>query len=591
MKCLNIILLITLLSLVTPSWAFEIPRSTYHQYIQRLQDSIWLLKNLRSEDLNKPVSENLLHHPKFAYKYFTLYPNEKYKDFLFALLDHKSFVLRRIAVESLDAFNGEDIFQALIHALKDKNEAVRREAVRILAQKRDREVIPLLIEALSDESPDVRTCSAAFLSFFDDAKVVEALIRGLEDDPSVLGNLAIFSLTNIKDRRAITPILKHLWPLWMQSKDYPHDTSLVNFGSLAIPDLLFALHDKSCLVRRKAAYLLGKIGNPGTIEALNKACEDSDIVVRIRALQSIHSINKNVSMNLFNKIIELAWYQQQNRNYQASTDLLKHAIKFGGAKFGSNNIMLIKPLLRLASIYFHTSQFALAEDTDRKALSIYHHNAVKDYYWGTLIYYALANDYITQKKYVEAEQALQEAIIILEEKLSKEYYILRRAMIYNTIATLYCFTDRYSAAEFYMKEAINILLRLPELDKIKIDEYRLELACIEIKKGDFLAAKEILSDITRRISKSTLDIGQIITSYCWYLHGYFHLKQGNYKEAEEYSLKALQEQESFYSANHLKVANTCNQLSKIYKAKGAIEKANSYTEREALIKEKLELDF
>ena len=57
--------------------------------------------------------------------------------------------------------------------------------------------------------------------------------------------------------------------------------------------MIASLRSKRPLVRESAAEALGKIDDPRCVEPLITACEDSNVLVRLAAVQALRSIYKN----------------------------------------------------------------------------------------------------------------------------------------------------------------------------------------------------------------------------------------------------------------------------------------------------------
>jgi HEAT repeat protein len=72
--------------------------------------------------------------------------------------------------------------------------------------------------------------------------------------------------------------------------------ALIKIGAPAVPELVKATHSKNAVVRRYAAYALGKIGGQDAFAALEKAAHDPDKEVRRQTAAAFALINDPRSM-------------------------------------------------------------------------------------------------------------------------------------------------------------------------------------------------------------------------------------------------------------------------------------------------------
>ena len=156
----------------------------------------------------------------------------------------------------------------LLIALQDMDERIRRRAMLALGQVWQ---IPKLIE-LANGSAEVRRCAAASLGKLRDARVIEPLLTALRDDDEQV-------------RRNATTSLGQIWQ---------------------IPDLV-ALGDDNASTRQKAALALGKLEDKRALQPLFAALRDSDKRVRKHAARVLRKLGEPADVSL------VAMLQDENR--------------------------------------------------------------------------------------------------------------------------------------------------------------------------------------------------------------------------------------------------------------------------------------
>lgn len=202
-------------------------------------------------------------------------------------------------------YNTEDARKQLhdfMKALKDTNSEVRRNAAWALGEIGYKGAITSLIKSLRDKDPKVREEAAYALGKIKDNSATEKLICALSDkDPEVRG-YAAWALGRIKDKRAIGPLidalldnnafvsykvkeaLNHIDPYWNRRKEVINKVS----------EFVEALKSKEKVKREIAAWVLGKISDPETldlrVDALISVLEDPDNEVRETASISLGEI-------------------------------------------------------------------------------------------------------------------------------------------------------------------------------------------------------------------------------------------------------------------------------------------------------------
>ena len=99
----------------------------------------------------------------------------------------KDLKVRWEAVKALSRI-GEPSVEAFVQALKDESELIRREAAVALGEIKDEKAIEPLITALTtDEESEVRGSAADALGSIGDNRAVEPLKKALKDESGVFG--------------------------------------------------------------------------------------------------------------------------------------------------------------------------------------------------------------------------------------------------------------------------------------------------------------------------------------------------------------------------------------------------------------------
>lgn len=163
-------------------------------------------------------------------------------------------------------WHGQWAVKPLVGALKDPRRQVRKEAVLALGQIGDEQAIKPLVEALWDRSWEIREQVADALVHFGE-RVVEPVVWALESQREEVRWAAIKVLGQIRDPRAVKPLIKMLKDrrsiinaraIW----------ALAQIGKPAVDPLVTALEDEDWLVRQSAAKALRRIGDERALKTL-----------------------------------------------------------------------------------------------------------------------------------------------------------------------------------------------------------------------------------------------------------------------------------------------------------------------------------
>jgi HEAT repeat protein len=199
---------------------------------------------------------------------------------------------------------------SLLKALATAHPVIRGRVAEVFAISKDRNAIPALLEALQGEYFTVRSRAALALGSIGDARATQPLLRTLKDLEDEVRIAACLALSSFKDpttfdditnvllddpkievRQAAARALGNtLHPaalpylmealhdsFWWYEREYASAdllSAIEKMGVAAVTPLIDALHDKEGTVRKFAASLLGKLGDPHAIEPLGMALYD-----------------------------------------------------------------------------------------------------------------------------------------------------------------------------------------------------------------------------------------------------------------------------------------------------------------------------
>jgi HEAT repeat protein len=188
--------------------------------------------------------------------------------------------------------------EALIGSLEDDDRAIRIRATwELKSRVRDQktpEMVSALLTALKDSEPEVRKNAAEALGEIKDPRAVEPLLEALKDPSSV--SVASLALSEIKDPRALPVLLKMLGDESQASREGAA-TALARIGTPAIEPLISVLASPNDNVREIAAWALGEIGDPKAVTALTHLVKDKNMLVRAKAIESLGMIRSGVPLS------------------------------------------------------------------------------------------------------------------------------------------------------------------------------------------------------------------------------------------------------------------------------------------------------
>ena len=199
----------------------------------------------------------------------TLKARKDIKGLIKALRYRKDEGVRQAAAESLGKIKDRRAVEPLIAALKDESFSVRQAAAEALGKIKDRRAVEPLSAALKDAEGPVRLAAAESLGKIKDRRAVEPLSAALKDAEWVVCIAAAQALDHLGWEPAQDEIAG--W-YWMAKRDWDKCVAL---GALAVEPLIAALKDQYSWARKAAAEALGEIKDPRAVEPLIAALESS----------------------------------------------------------------------------------------------------------------------------------------------------------------------------------------------------------------------------------------------------------------------------------------------------------------------------
>ena len=198
---------------------------------------------------------------------------------LIKLLSTAHPLIRGRAADVFAISRNQSAVPALLDALRGEYFTVRSRAALALGAIGDPKTIPALLPALKDRETEVRIAACLALGNFKDPSAFDDIANVLLDDPIIeVRQAAARALGNTRHPKALPLLMEALrdsfW--WFERETAAGDLlhAIENMGAEAVDPLIDALQDKEGTVRKFAASLLGRIGDPRAIEPLGMALYD-----------------------------------------------------------------------------------------------------------------------------------------------------------------------------------------------------------------------------------------------------------------------------------------------------------------------------
>jgi HEAT repeat protein len=188
-------------------------------------------------------------------------------------------ILRARAADVFSISKDRSAVPGLLEAVQGEYYTVRARAALALGKIGDRKAIQPLLLALKDPEVDVRIAACLALGLFKDPSTFDEITDVLLDDPKIEVRQAAARALGYTQHPAALPYLMEALrdPFWWYEREVQAGdlfNAIAKMGMVAVGPLIEALHDKEGAVRRYAAALLGRIGDPRAIEPLGMALYD-----------------------------------------------------------------------------------------------------------------------------------------------------------------------------------------------------------------------------------------------------------------------------------------------------------------------------
>ncbi len=198
----------------------------------------------------------------------------------------------------------KSVMDSVIKNLNNESNHVRENAAEILGKLGDKRAVVPLFKVLKDKVNTVRISAVESLGKIGDNRAVEPLVKLFQDNNSQISAKAAESLGKIGGKKAAD----HLVTAFMlKDADKQHflwgsaTKALIKIGKPAVGILINALGHNNEVIREKAAYILGEIGDKRAIKPLIDMLEDENKNVQRSTVKSLGKIgDKNTVKLLIN---------------------------------------------------------------------------------------------------------------------------------------------------------------------------------------------------------------------------------------------------------------------------------------------------
>ena len=203
--------------------------------------------------------------------------------------------VRESAVLALAQLNDSRANDGILKLLKDPDEKVREQALLALGQLRDPRAIGSLIFGLKSKNDQVVSNSYRSLIALGPA-AVPPLMKQFDGDDGRVKNRVVEILGSMKSPEAIDGLIRILGNENQQLRESAA-WKLQQTGEPAVEPLMAALNDRSPLVRKHAAAILGNRRVAKAIEPLRRLLKDKDPEVRAAAATALGSFKDIATCN------------------------------------------------------------------------------------------------------------------------------------------------------------------------------------------------------------------------------------------------------------------------------------------------------
>ena len=188
-------------------------------------------------------------------------------------------IIRGRVVEVFGISKDHAVIPTLLDALQSEYYTVRSRAALALGKIGDAKAKQPLLNALKDREDEVRSGACLGLGLFRDPSMFDDITNVLLDDPKIgVRQAAARALGDTQHPAALPYLMEALHDsFWWYEREYAAGdllSAIEKMGTAAVDPLIEALGDKEGTVRKFAAILLGKLGDPRAIEPLGMTLYD-----------------------------------------------------------------------------------------------------------------------------------------------------------------------------------------------------------------------------------------------------------------------------------------------------------------------------
>lgn len=188
-------------------------------------------------------------------------------------------ILRARAADIFAISKDKSAVPALLEALQGEYYTVRARAALALAKIGEPRSVQPILKLLKDPEDEVRIAACLALGLFRNPSTFDEITNILLDDAKIeVRQAAARALGHTQHPAALPYLMEALRdPFWWYEREVQAGdlfTAIEMMGAVAVDPLIEALQDKEGTVRRYAALLLGKLGDPRAIEPLGMTLYD-----------------------------------------------------------------------------------------------------------------------------------------------------------------------------------------------------------------------------------------------------------------------------------------------------------------------------
>jgi len=188
-------------------------------------------------------------------------------------------IIRARAADVFAISKDKSAAPALLDALDGEYYTVRARAALALGKIGEPKAIQPLLSLLKDSEGEVRIAACLALGLFKNPSTFDEITNVLLDDEKIDVRQAAAKALGYTGHPAALPYLMEALhdSYWWYEREYAAGdllNAIEKMGAVAVEPLIEALHDKEGTVRKFAANLLGRIGDPRALEPLGMAIYD-----------------------------------------------------------------------------------------------------------------------------------------------------------------------------------------------------------------------------------------------------------------------------------------------------------------------------